>query len=447
MTRIKVLTAAVLLAAAFAQPRAATPTDLFFSEYIEGSSNNKALEIFNGTGAAVNLGTSGYTVQMYSNGGTTPSVTVALTGTVASGDVFVLAQSLANATILAQADQTNGSGWFNGNDAVVLRKGGAAGTVIDAIGQIGVDPGTQWGSGLASTMDNTLRRKAGMCVGDAVTTDAFDPAAQWDGFANDTFDGLGAHTMECDVVVPDDAPSVISTFPVDGATTVSTGATLSVTFSEAVTFVDAWSSLTCSASGAKAATIGGGPLTFSVNPSTDVVPGESCVFTIIAANVKDADGNDPPDSMSVDFVVDFVTFDPCTAPATTTSQIQGNGDISPLAGQTVLTRGVVVGDFEGPSPALRGFYIQDAGDGERRHIRRHLRVQRRRQLACPSVRCRGHRHGFRVPGADAGRRATSVTACGNGSDRAGRRHAAGAGPRPISSARGHAGPTAPGHSR
>ena len=71
MTRIKALIAAVLLAAAFAQPRAATPTDLFFSEYIEGSSNNKALEIFNGTGAPVNLATGGYTVQMYFNGSTT----------------------------------------------------------------------------------------------------------------------------------------------------------------------------------------------------------------------------------------------------------------------------------------------------------------------------------------------------------------------------------------
>ena len=37
-------------------PRAQAATaELFFSEYIEGSSNNKALEIFNGTGAAVDL--------------------------------------------------------------------------------------------------------------------------------------------------------------------------------------------------------------------------------------------------------------------------------------------------------------------------------------------------------------------------------------------------------
>ena len=126
----------------------AASTELFFSEYVEGSSNNKALEIYNDTGAAVNLATAGYNVQMFFNGNPVSTLTISLTGTVAAGDVYVLAQSSANATILAQADQTNGAGWFNGDDAVVLRKGT---TLLDVIGQIGFDPGSQWGSGLAST--------------------------------------------------------------------------------------------------------------------------------------------------------------------------------------------------------------------------------------------------------------------------------------------------------
>ena len=46
----------------------ATPTELFFSEYIEGTSNNKALEIFNGTSAPVDLTAAGYDVQMFFNG-------------------------------------------------------------------------------------------------------------------------------------------------------------------------------------------------------------------------------------------------------------------------------------------------------------------------------------------------------------------------------------------
>ncbi len=171
----------MLAAVAGAPPaHAAAPSELFFSEYVEGSSNNKALEIYNGTGAAIDLATAGYNVQMYFNGSATAGLTINLTGTVAGGDVYVLAQSSANATILAQADQTNGAGWFNGDDAVVLRRGT---TVIDVVGQVGFDPGAEWGSGLVSTADNTLRRKGTVCAGDPIGTDAFDPAPEWDGFA------------------------------------------------------------------------------------------------------------------------------------------------------------------------------------------------------------------------------------------------------------------------
>lgn len=179
----------------FAPRAGAAATELFFSEYIEGTSNNKALEIFNATGSAVDLAAGGYNVQMFFNGSATAGLTINLTGTVANGDVFVLAQASANATILAQADQTNGSGWFNGDDAVVLRKGT---TVIDVVGQVGSDPGSEWGTGVASTADNTLRRKPAICAGDTDGSDAFDPATEWDGFATDTFDGLGAHTANCD---------------------------------------------------------------------------------------------------------------------------------------------------------------------------------------------------------------------------------------------------------
>lgn len=203
---------ALLCLAAFTSPLAAQPADLFFSEYIEGSSNNKALEIFNGTGGAVSL--AGYTVQMYFNGSASPGLTINLAGTVAAGDVFVLAHGQAAAEILAVADQTNSAGWFNGDDAVVLRKNSVA---IDALGQIGFDPGTEWGTGLVSTSDNTLRRKAASCGGDANANDPFDPATSWDGFAVNAFDGLGAHT--CGEVPPPPPPPVTEAeiFQIQGA--------------------------------------------------------------------------------------------------------------------------------------------------------------------------------------------------------------------------------------
>jgi predicted extracellular nuclease len=176
----------VLLAAAPA--RAADPTELFFSEYIEGTSNNKALEIFNGTATPVDLGAGSYNVQMHFNGNPVATLTINLAGTIAPGGTFVLAHASADPVILAAAHQTNGAGWFNGDDAVVLRKGT---TAIDVIGQIGFDPGSEWGTGLTSTADNTLRRKTAVTAGDANGSDAFDPAVEWDGFPTNTFDGLG----------------------------------------------------------------------------------------------------------------------------------------------------------------------------------------------------------------------------------------------------------------
>src|SRR3972149_11126470 len=90
-----VIAALLVLAIALAVPgqaavQAAGPTELFFSEYIEGSSNNKALEIYNGTGAPVNLAAGAYNVQMFFNGSASAGLTINLTGTVAVGDVYVL---------------------------------------------------------------------------------------------------------------------------------------------------------------------------------------------------------------------------------------------------------------------------------------------------------------------------------------------------------------------
>jgi hypothetical protein len=98
----------LLLLVAGVQGAGGAPTELFFSEYIEGSSNNKALEVYNGTGAAVDLAAGAYNVQMYFNGNPTAGLTVNLTGTVADEDVYVLAHESANPAILAEADQTGG---------------------------------------------------------------------------------------------------------------------------------------------------------------------------------------------------------------------------------------------------------------------------------------------------------------------------------------------------
>jgi hypothetical protein len=169
---------------------------VLISEYVEGSSNNKALEIYNPTAEPLDLTAGNYVVQLYFNGNTTFTA-IPLAGTIPAQGVFVLANNSAAAGILGVANQASASLTYNGDDAVVLRVGGTNGAVLDCIGQVGFRPATEWGSGLTSTADNTIRRKPTVKQGNTNLTAAFDPATEWDGYAIDTFDGLGAHTSDC----------------------------------------------------------------------------------------------------------------------------------------------------------------------------------------------------------------------------------------------------------
>jgi hypothetical protein len=165
--------------------------DLFISEYVEGTSNNKAIEIYNPLSAPIDLAT--YQLQIFFNGSASPGTTINLVGTIDPGEVFVVADNDAVQAILDEADQTSTSNFFNGNDAIALLNGG---TPIDVFGDIGEDPGAAgWiGDGIG-TMDRTWRRDKHVSGGDFVGDDPFDPSAQWIPFPVNTFDGLGQHTV------------------------------------------------------------------------------------------------------------------------------------------------------------------------------------------------------------------------------------------------------------
>lgn len=332
--------------------QAARPTELFFSEYLEGSSNNKALEIFNGTGAPINLAGNGYNIQVFFNGATTATLTLNLTGTVANDDVYVIAHSSANAAILAEADQTTGVSWFNGDDAIVLRKGT---TIIDVIGQVGFDPGTAWGNGLTSTVDHTLRRKADICGGDTNSGNAFNPSTEWEGFPNDTFAGLGSHNSSCA-----SEPTVVSTNPAGGATNVAINTNLTITFSEPVNATGIWLSLVGQMSGSHGANVSGGPITYTIDPDRDFASGESVTVTVFATRVSDQDAT--PNNLAADFSFSFTIAaggSDCGASATRISAIQGNGASSPLNNTANITiEGIVVGDYQEGSQ-FHGFYVQE----------------------------------------------------------------------------------------
>ncbi|MFM7900675.1 MAG: lamin tail domain-containing protein, partial [Bacteroidota bacterium] len=171
------------------------PTDLLISEYVEGSGNNKCIEIYNGTNNAINLATGGYQLRLYFNGATT-FTTVALTGTVAPGGTHLVCNTSSTAPFLALANQTSGSMTYNGDDAVVLFKT-SGNQIVDIFGRIGEDPGTSWISSALSTENQTLRRKSTVTAGVTTNPASGFPtlANQWTNAGLDNTSNLGSHFM------------------------------------------------------------------------------------------------------------------------------------------------------------------------------------------------------------------------------------------------------------
>ena len=158
---------------------------LFFSEYVEGTSYNKALEIFNPRSETVSL--TGYQLAFYANGSLTPSATYALNGEILSNDVMVLVSSQVsnNSELKLYADKLVSTLDFNGDDYIELTYNNE---LVDAFGQKGVRK--SWGTNV------TLVRKANILSGDTDATNAFVRTEQWQSLPTDTFSFLGSHTFD-----------------------------------------------------------------------------------------------------------------------------------------------------------------------------------------------------------------------------------------------------------
>ncbi|HYG49408.1 MAG TPA: lamin tail domain-containing protein, partial [Flavobacteriales bacterium] len=187
----KILLAAFSLGSFFAGAQDPAPcTELFISEYIEGTSNNKALELYNPTSNPINL--SAYSIKIYFNGSSTAGATFVPAGTLAAGQTFTIAH--ASATIFTGPDTTLGGVSvvsFNGNDALELLNGT---TVIDVIGIVGVDPITNWAVGSGATNEFTLVRKSTVHNGYTNWTGSADTT--YDVYPQNTVLYFGSHTID-----------------------------------------------------------------------------------------------------------------------------------------------------------------------------------------------------------------------------------------------------------
>jgi hypothetical protein len=179
----------------------AQTSDLFFSEYVEGSSSNKYIEIYNGTGAAINL--ADYRLRLYTNGSSSTTNDVQLSGTLQTCSVVVYQNSSAVLNLPPGVTGINNAAVnFNGDDAVVLFKI-STNSIVDIIGNIGCDPGTAWINGSLRTEDKTIVRKAAVCGGVTIDDGTNCPfptlGTEWDVYNIDDVSHLGSHTCNCEL--------------------------------------------------------------------------------------------------------------------------------------------------------------------------------------------------------------------------------------------------------
>lgn len=174
-------------------------SQIIISEYLEGTSNNKCIELFNTTASDINL--TGYSLRRYSNGSTT-ATSISLTGTIPACGTYVVCNSSSEATLLALADQTNSSINHNGDDAYDLFDGT---TVLDVFGDIGCDPGSEWTAvGTNGTANNSYIRNASVCTGvpdptgSCSTTSFTTLSTEWTSTnSSNDYSDLGSHTTSC----------------------------------------------------------------------------------------------------------------------------------------------------------------------------------------------------------------------------------------------------------
>lgn len=276
----------------------AQPTDLIISEYVEGSANNKYLELYNGTSAAINL--ADYQLRLHSNGSIPITSTSALTGTLAAGATIVYKNSAATIYLGAATNATVCN--FNGDDAVALWKVSTS-SYVDIIGNIGCDPGTAWTATGISTLDRSIVRNSNVCAGvtiDPATACPFPTlASEWTNNFIDVVANLGTHTMTCGPTVNFAAPTG-SALESAGTVTVTLNISPAATAAETITIGVAngagavygigndytTAPVTTAGSITRTVPIGATSVTFSININDDIVTegDETITFTITGAS-------------------------------------------------------------------------------------------------------------------------------------------------------------------
>lgn len=312
-------------------------------DYDQPSTDNAEFVELKNTGS-ISIDLSSYSVELINGdgGGASVAGTINLPSvTLAAGDYYVIcgdAANVANCDLDVSPDTNliqNGA-----PDAVGLRFNGDLVDTVSYEGDTGA-PYTEF-SGVGLIDDAVGYKSISRCP-DGVDTDINNVDFKY----TDSTPGI---TNYCPV---DDAPSVASTVPANGAAGVAVGADIVITFSEPVAVAAGWYTISCDISGTHTAVVTGGDTVYTLNPESDFVAAESCTATIAAATVTDLDIIDPPDNMAADHVFTFTTTY-CGQTYTKINEIQGSGLTSLFVGQTKTVEGVVTAYL----PGMDGSYLE-----------------------------------------------------------------------------------------
>jgi uncharacterized protein len=340
---------ALLTSLALAPAASAVSDDIVISEFRTRGpvgGNDEFIELRNRSGGDVSI--AGWKLQGCASGGGAFSdrATVPAGVTLAAGQSYLFTNSATSGGPYSGAvsgDQTYGSGItdFATNNSAGIRVLDAAAAVVDGVGSP-ISPCRE-GTGFVTpgaNDDNSFER-----LGGVLDTDDNDP----------DFDGPKAGNPQNRAgsgPPADAAPTVASTDPDDGESGVSPDSSITVTFSEPVNAAPGAFSLSCTDGNDYPVTVTTtDQTTYTVDPATDL-PQAQCTLTIDGASVRDADANDPPDTMVDDHETSFLIVG---VEGLRIHDIQGQRHLSPYAGTTVAgVPGVVT------ARRNNGFFIQDS---------------------------------------------------------------------------------------
>lgn len=179
---------------------------------------------------------------------------------------------------------------------------------------------------------------------------------RWRDFNEDSYDdGLAIDDVMFFAPTTTSPPAVISISPTHMSTRVLTTSPVIVSFNQPVTASGSWFEIAGSVTGLISATVtNAGPMRYTITPTVPFAAGETITVRVIASQVTNASAQ----AMSADVTSTF-NIQPSAASITAIHDVQSSDGYGPLATAEVTVQGVVVGDFQGASPALGGFFLQE----------------------------------------------------------------------------------------